>query len=103
MSLVSTTLHRLSRAVHVAPAVTLADVEVVAVGDGDWRISLPGGSPFALLGFVTLSDGRYRVQSLTRPFAEFEADSLEHAIDALRPPAADASAILAGIRPARAA
>jgi hypothetical protein len=101
MSVVSATLHRLSKAVHVAPA--LADVEVVPVGDGDWRVSLPGGSPFALLGFVTLSDGRYRVQTLTRPFAEIEADSLDDAIDALRPRRADAPALLAGIRPARAA
>jgi hypothetical protein len=100
MSLVAT-LHRLTKVAHPAPA--LADVEVVAVGDGDWRVSLPGGSPFALLGFVTLSEGRYRVQSLTRPFAEHEADTLDEAIDALRPRLTDAPAMLAGIRPARAA
>lgn len=101
MSVVTTTLHRLTKAVHVPPA--LAEVEVVAVGDGDWRVSLPGGSPFALLGFVTMSNGGYRVQSLTRPFAEIEAGSLDEAIDALRPRASDAPALLAGIRPARAA
>lgn len=100
MSLVDT-FHRLSKAVHTAPA--LAEVEVVAVGEGDWRVSLPGGSPFALLGFVALSDGRYRVQSLTRPFAEYEADTLDEAIDALRPRLSDAPAMLVGIRPARAA
>ncbi|GAA4164988.1 hypothetical protein GCM10022286_27520 [Gryllotalpicola daejeonensis] len=102
MSLVAT-LHRLSKVGHATPAPTLAEVEVVSAGDGDWRVSLPGGSPFALLGYVTLSDGRYRVQSIARPFAELEADTLEAAIDLLRPRLADAAAISAGIRPARAA
>jgi len=101
MSLVTATLHRLSQAVRVPPA--LSDVEVIAVSDGDWRVSLPGGSPFALLGFVTLAEGRYRVQSLSRPFAELEADTLDEAIDMLRPRSADVPAILAGARPARGA
>ncbi|AYG04390.1 hypothetical protein D7I44_13210 [Gryllotalpicola protaetiae] len=71
------------------------------MGDGDWRVSLPGGSPFGLLGFVTLSEGRYHVQSLGRPFVELSTDTLEEAIDALRPRSADVPAMLAGIRPAR--
>jgi hypothetical protein len=98
MSLVTGALQRLSKVVRVAPA--LAEVEVIAVGDGDWRVSLPGGSPFALLGFVTLADGRYRVQSLGRPFAEFDVDTLDEAIDALRPRSADVPALLAGVRAA---
>ncbi|GAA4180596.1 hypothetical protein [Gryllotalpicola koreensis] len=97
MSLVTATLHRLSRSVHEAPE--LAEVEVVAVTDDDWRVSLPGGSPFGLLGFVTLTDGRYRVQSLSRPFADRTADTLEGAIELLRPRAADVQAMLAGVRP----
>jgi len=101
MSLVTATLHRLSRVVRDSPA--LAEVEVVALGDGDWRVSLPGGSPFSLLGFVTLRDGRYQVQSLGRPFAKTSTETLDEAIDALRPHSEDAPAVLAGIRPARAA
>ena len=98
MSLVTEALQRLTKAVHVAPS--RAAVEVVAVGDDDWRVSLPGGSPFALLGFVTREDGRFRVQALARPFAEFDADTLDEAIDALRPSTVDVPARLAGIRAA---
>jgi len=98
MSLVTEALQRLTKAVQVAPS--RAEVEVVAVGDDDWRVSLPGSSPFALLGFVTRVKGRFRVQALARPFAEFEAASLDEAIDALRPSTADVPAILTGIRAA---
>jgi hypothetical protein len=99
MSRVTGALHRLSQAVRASSG-TRADIEVVSVGDGDWRVSLPGGSPFALLGFVTRSEDGFRVQSLSRPFAEFDVASLDEAIEALRPRSADVPAMLAGIRAA---
>jgi len=98
MSLVAGALHRLSKVVRIAPE--RAEVEIISVGDGDWRVSLPGSSPFALLGFVSLSEGGYRVQSLNRPFAEFESTTLAEAIDALRPRTSDVPAMLAGVRSA---
>ena len=97
MSLVAEASKYLSRAVGLAPAPV--DVDVVRMGDDGWRVSLqdPDRSPFALLGFVTLTDGWFVVRSIARPCAETQTETLAEAIDALRPSAAEVPTLLAGV------
>jgi len=92
MSLVAEASKYLSRAVGLAPE--RVDVEVVRVGDDGWRVSLqdPEQSPFSLLGFITLAEGRFLVRSVAHPCSETETETLAEAIDALRPDAADVRA-----------
>lgn len=99
MSLVAEASKYLSRAVgRTRPRV---DVDVVPIGDDGWRVSLQDAdrSPFALLGFITLLDGRFVVRSIAQPCTETSADTLAEAVDSLRPDPLDVPIMLAGIRP----
>lgn len=83
-----------------------AELDVVHVGEDGWRVSISGadaGNPFALLGFVTLVIGpvgpRYQLCVIGKPGEAPEFDTLDEAVDALRPRSDEVGAILAGIRP----
>lgn len=76
---------RLSDTVGIAPE--RIEVDVVRTDSDGWRVSRrdAAGHPFALLGFVTLLDGVYRVCAIGRPCGEIQTPTLAEAIDALRP------------------
>jgi hypothetical protein len=76
-------------------------LDVIRIEEDGWRVSITGadaGNPFGLLGFITLVDGRYQVCVIGKPGECVQFDTLDAAIDALRPAPSEVDAILAGER-----
>jgi len=75
------------------------DLDAIRIGTEGWRVSLRDAdrsNPFGLLGFVAEVDGRFRVCALGSPGAEIERETLDEAIDALRPSPEEAELMLHG-------
>jgi hypothetical protein len=68
------------------------DVQLTQISDGEWRVSdgrVPGDSPFALIGFISLNADQYEVLEFGDPMRTFFVGAMADAESIFAPPAGD--------------